>query len=241
MAVLYSLTALPSSQTIGDCEGALGYESYMELRARILKARLDAGMTQQHLADAVKKTRGAVAQWESGEIRPRHSTLRLIAAATGKDIRWLESGIDNANTGMWVVGEVAAGSWKEAAAMLKPYSLPVTPHPHYPTDAQRLYRISGSSVNKLVKDGEYIHCVDVLAADTMPVSGDLVVVKKMEHGMAEYSAKRFLRINGKTILRPESEDPDFQDDLEINGDADTEIVITDIVIAKWSPISRGGA
>lgn len=236
---MYSLTILPSSQTIEDCEGSLGYESLMELRARILKARLDAGMTQQQLADAVKKTRGAVAQWESGEVRPRHSTLTLIAGATGKDIRWLESGVDSANTGMWVVGEVAAGSWREASAMLKPYALPVTPHPHYPAEAQRLYRISGPSVNKLVGDGEYIHCVDVLAADTMPVSGDLVVVKKLEHGKAEYSAKRFLRIGGKTVLRPESDDPDFQDDLVIDGDEDTEIVITDIVIAKWSPISRG--
>jgi transcriptional regulator with XRE-family HTH domain len=236
---MYSFPNLPSSQTIEERERRLGYESFMELKARILKARLDAGMTQQQLADAVKKTRGAVAQWESGEVRPRHSTLTLIAGATEKDIRWLESGVDSANTGMWVVGEVAAGSWREASAMLKPYALPVTPHPHYPPEAQRLYRISGPSVNKLVRDGEYIHCVDILAADTVPVSGDLVVVKKMEHGRAEYSAKRFLRIGGKTILRPESDDPEFQDDLVVDGDDDTEIAITDIVIAKWSPISRG--
>lgn len=211
----------------------------MELKARIFKAREDAAMTQQELASAVGKTRGAVAQWESGEVRPRHSTLTLIAKATGKDLRWLESGIDVENTGMWVVGEVAAGSWREAAAMLKPYSLPVTPHPQYPAEAQRLYKISGNSVNKLVLDGEYVHCIGVHEADTAPVSGDLVIVRKMDHGLAEYTAKRYLRINGRAILRPESDDPDFQADIVLEGDEATGIEITDIVIAKWKPISRG--
>lgn len=213
----------------------------MELKTRIALARQKAGMTQQELADAVGKTRGAVAQWESGEIRPRHKTLTKIAAATGKDISWLESGIDTSNTGMWCIGEVAAGAWKETVAMLKPFSLPVTPHPNYPSHAQRLYRVVGNSVNRLVRDGEYIHCVDIMAADERPVSGDLVVVRRLDHGRAEYTAKRYLRVNGKAVLRPESDDPAFQEDLVIDGDESTEIQITDIVIAKWSPISRGSS
>lgn len=236
---MYSLTNSPSSDTIEDCDSGFGYCVYMDLKARIFQARKDAGMTQQAFAEAVGFSRGAVAQWESGEVRPRHSTLTKIAKATGKDIRWLESGIDAANTGMWVVGEVAAGAWKEAAAMLKPYSLPVTPHPQYPADAQRLYRISGNSVNRVVADGEYIHCIDIMRADAPPVSGDLVVVRRMEHGKAEYSAKRYLRINGRAVLRPESTDPEHQGDLILDGDDSTEIEITDIVIAKWQPISRG--
>lgn len=211
----------------------------MELKERIYRARNDAGLTQQQLADAVKKTRGAVAQWESGDVRPRHSTLAAIAKATGKDVRWLESGVDAENTGLWVVGEVAAGSWKEAAAMLKPFTLPVTPHPAYPSDAQRIYRISGNSVNRVAPDGAYIHCVDIIRADTFPVSGDLVVVKRMRHGEAEYTAKRYLHLEGRKILRPESTDPNFQDDLEISGDDSVQIEITDIVIATWAPVSRG--
>ena len=209
------------------------------MKERIYLAREHAGMTQQQLADAVGKTRGAVAQWESGEVRPRHKTLLEIAKATNKDIRWLESGVESENTGMWVVGEVAAGAWREAAAMLKPYSLPVTPHPDYPVDAQRLYKISGNSVNKVVQDGDYIHCLDIHASGEMPVSGDLVVVRRMEHGLAEYTAKRYLRVNGKPVLRPESTDEDFQDDLCLDGDDSVEIEITDIVLAKWKAISRG--
>lgn len=236
---MYSLTNLPSSHTIDVCGGELGYPVPMELNARILKARSDAGMTQEQLAQATGKTRGAVAQWESGDVRPRHSTLTLIAQATGKDIRWLESGVDVENTGLWVVGEVAAGAWKEASAMLKPYPLPVTPHPHYPAEAQRLYRIAGNSVNKLVGHGEYVHCIDIMKADTAPVSGDLVIVRRLEHGLAEYTAKRFLRIEGRAILRPESDDPQHQADLILDGSDDAQIEITDIVIASWKPISRG--
>nr|WP_278377211.1 helix-turn-helix transcriptional regulator [Brucella anthropi] len=72
----------------------------MELKDRILKAREDAGLTQQQLADATGKTRGAVAQWESGKTRPRHDVLLAIASTTGQDIAWLESGImlDQAST-----------------------------------------------------------------------------------------------------------------------------------------------
>lgn len=211
----------------------------MELKERIFKARKDAGLTQQELADAIGKTRGAVAQWESGEVRPRHSTLKLISNCTGKDLRWLESGVDAENTGLWVVGEVAAGHWKEAAALLKPYTLPVTPHPAYPAHAQRIYKIAGNSVNRIAPDGAYIHCVSVIDADTAPVSGDLVVVKRMRHGEAEYTAKRFLNLNGQKILRPESDDPNFQEDMEINGDDSVQIEITDVVIATWAPIPRG--
>ena len=236
---MYSLSNGLSSHTVGENDSELGYAEFMDLKARIYTARKEAKLSQSALAAAVGKTRSAVAQWESGEVRPRHSTLTIIAKATGKDISWLESGVDSSNSGLWVVGEVAAGSWREAAAMLKPYPLPVTPHPQYPAAAQRLYRITGNSVNREVRDGEYVHCVELHTGDVRPVSGDLVVVRRVTHGLAEYTAKRFLRIDGKSILRPESDDPEFQEDIVLDEDAAAEITITDIVIAKWKPISRG--
>lgn len=236
---MYSLTNILSRETIEDFEKCIVYVREMELKMRIAMAREQANLTQEQLAKAVGVTRGAVTQWESGAIHPRPKTLTKIAKATGKDERWLVSGVDIDQIGLWCIGEVAAGSWREAAAMLKPYALPVTPHPQYPASAQRLYKVSGSSINRVVGDGEYIHCIDIHAADETPVSGDLVVVRRLEHGMAEYSVKRYLRIGGKVVLRPESDDPEFQDDLVLNGDDATEIAITDIVIAKWRPISRG--
>lgn len=211
----------------------------MDLKARIFLARTEAGMTQQQLADATGKTRSAVAQWESGDVRPRHSTLTMIAKATGKPLRWVESGVDDVQSGLWVVGEVAAGLWKEATAMLKPYSLPVTPDPDYPADAQRVYRIVGNSVNKSAQNGDYIICLDILAANETPRNGDLVVVRRLEHGKAEYTAKIYTRVNGTAHLRPHSDDPDFQDEIDLSGGDGVEIQITDIVLSKYNRIRRG--
>lgn len=91
---MYSLTKLTSSETNDDFSSVQSYAARMELKDRILKAREDAGLTQQQLADATGKTRGAVAQWESGKTRPRHDVLSSIASATGREISWLESGIE---------------------------------------------------------------------------------------------------------------------------------------------------
>jgi len=85
-----------SSETNGDFLKMQSYVAYMELKDRILVAREAAGLTQQELADATGKTRGAVAQWESGKTRPRHNVLVAIAEATQRDIAWIESGIEAA-------------------------------------------------------------------------------------------------------------------------------------------------
>ncbi len=210
----------------------------MNLNQRIAKARADARMTQEELANAVKKTRGAVAQWESGDVRPRHSTLAAIAAATGKSMHWLESGIDETNVGMRVVGEIAAGTWREGSVEFRQYGQPVAPHPEYPAHAQRLYKISGNSVNRFVSDGEYVHTVDVTSGAISPEPGDLVVVRRNEHGLSEYTAKRFVVENGQKLLRPESHDEAWQADIVLTGNDETEIQIVDVIIAKWSPLRR---
>lgn len=236
---MYSLTKSTSSQTIEDPDFPADYDGGMELNHRIYKARNDAKLTQEQLAAATGKTRGAVSQWEAGDVRPRHSTLLAIAKATGKDLRWLESGLEPDITGMRVIGEVAAGLWKEGSVEFKPYGVPVAPHPAYPPEMQRLYKVSGSSVNKVVEDGAYIHCVSALDGGVTPMNGDLVVVCRQEHGLSEYTAKRLV-IDGETmILRPESSDEQWQSDIVLDGNDDTTIMITDVVIAKWSPLKRG--
>jgi transcriptional regulator with XRE-family HTH domain len=212
----------------------------MELNARIYKARKDADMTQEQLAEAVGKTRGAVAQWESGEVRPRHSTLQAIATATKKPLTWLLTGSDDqpGTAGLAVVGEVAAGTWKEASIRFEKTYEPVAPDPAYPARGQRLYRVNGNSINKLAGNGEYLHAIEVYEGGVQPEHGDLVIVRRLQHGLAEYTAKTLIMENDRVFLRPESSDPDWQADIELTGNDDTEIAITDVVIAKWSPIAR---
>lgn len=235
---MYSLTNETSSQTIGAPADLYGYPDHMELKQRIFLARESAKLTQEQLANAVGKTRGAVAQWESGEVRPRHSTLVAISKATGKSLAWLESGLGEETSGLLVVGEVAAGTWKEGSVTFKPYGQPVAPHPDYPAHAQRLYRVSGTSLNRIVQDGEYLHAVDLHAAHLKAEDGDLVIVRRMEHGLTEYTAKTLVRENGNWLLRPESTDPQWSDDIPLDGHDGIEIAVTDIVIARWSPLGR---
>lgn len=211
----------------------------MELKDRILKARTTAKLTQEQLGLAVGKTRGAVAQWESGEVRPRHTTIQAIARALSVSASWLTNGAEAETAGLEVVGDVAGGIWREGSLEFQRYIVPVAPHPGYPAHAQRLYRVSGTSVNKIVDDGEFIHCVSVGESGVRPEDGDLVVVERIEHGLTEYTTKRLRFENGIPYLRPESFDPAWQSDIELEGDDGTEIRITDIVIAKWSPIGRG--
>lgn len=233
---MYSLSNRSSSHSDGEFIPEAEYLRPMDLNARIKKARLDAKLSQDDLAKAVGKTRGAVAQWESGDVRPRHSTLQAVAVATGKSLLWLESGEETG--GLMVVGQVAAGVWKEGAATFKPFRQPVAPDPSYPAEAQRLYLVEGTSVNRLVADGEYVHTVDIHAADIGYEEGDLVIVRRSEHGTTEYTAKLAIRKNGGWVLRPASDDPDWQEDIPLKGHGGIEIEVTDIVIAKWSPIGR---
>lgn len=241
--MVYSLTNASSSETIGDFVQSDGYGLAMELNQRIFKARSDAKMTQEQLANAVGKTRGAVAQWESGEVRPRHSTLLAIAEATKKPMHWLVNGVgeddpSSPRIGLEVVGEVAAGMWKEGSVRFERSYEPIATHPEYPGYGQRLYRVSGNSINKVAANGEYLHAIELHQGGLQPEHGDLVIVRRMQHGLAEYTAKTLIFENGRWLLRPESDDPDWQADIEVTGDEDTEITITDVVIAKWSPIER---
>jgi len=239
---MYSLPNLSSSETIEENGPAAEYGAAMELNARIFKARSDAKMTQEDLAKAVGKTRGAVAQWESGDVRPRHSTLLAIAAATNTSMHWLLQGgedeLSGPRVGLKVVGEVSAGTWREGNVYYPVEIKPVATHPDYPSFAQRLYKVDGTSINMVAQSGEYLHAVEVRAIDIKPEAGDLVIVRRTLHGLAEYTAKQLIFKDGAWWLRPESTDPAWQDDIPVDGDKGAEVEITDIVIAKWSPIAR---
>lgn len=240
---MYSLTNIASSETNDDFAQVSEYDFGMSLNQRIFKARSDAKMTQQQLADAVKKSRGAVAQWESGEVHPRRNTLEAIASATGVSVLFLEHGWEDGPmsgpmVGLQVVGEISAGVWREASGHPEPRYEPVAKHPDYPGHGQRLYKIIGDSINRVADSGEYLHCVEMHDGGISPEHGDLVIVRRMQHGLAEYTAKQMIWENGRWLLRPLSDNPQWQADIELVGDDDTEISVTDLVVAKWSPIPR---
>jgi transcriptional regulator with XRE-family HTH domain len=64
----------------------------MQLGEKIAKARIEAGMTQEELSEAVGKKPATVSRWEGGHISPKPKTLAKIAAATGKPVSWFTRG-----------------------------------------------------------------------------------------------------------------------------------------------------
>jgi transcriptional regulator with XRE-family HTH domain len=64
----------------------------MQLGEKIQKARIEAGLTQEELAEAVDKKPATVSRWEGGHISPKPKTLARIALATGKPVSWFTRG-----------------------------------------------------------------------------------------------------------------------------------------------------
>ena len=58
-----------------------------EVARLLIKARTQAGLTQEQLAKRIQTTQSAVARFESGRIHPSTNTLRKIAQATGTRLK----------------------------------------------------------------------------------------------------------------------------------------------------------
>ena len=64
----------------------------MKLSMHVRKARHQAGLSQQVLAERLGVTRGAVANWESAVAVPAARRLARIANVTGVSYEWLATG-----------------------------------------------------------------------------------------------------------------------------------------------------
>jgi len=58
-----------------------------ELAKAMIQARLDAGLTQQQLAERMQTTQSVIARLESGRVKPSARTLERLAVATDTRLR----------------------------------------------------------------------------------------------------------------------------------------------------------
>src|SRR5690242_2670961 len=133
----------------------------MELHERIVKARTDAGLSQEGLAQRLGKTRSAVAKWESGDFRPRQKTLQAIADVTGKPRLWLEAGVGGDGDGLMVFGAVAAGILEGGSVSFVGYQIPLPARAGFPVESQRLFGVHCTPGNRIAKGGQFLHAVSV--------------------------------------------------------------------------------
>lgn len=128
-------------------------------------------------------------------------------------------------------GEVAAGIWVESWEW--PAEEWLTVHvPKTKNDFQGVpvygVRVVGDSMNLKFPNGTILECVKYIDIDRQPQSGEYVVVhRRNSNGDYECTVKRFRKDeNGKAWLLPESDKPEFQGPLFVNGSGeDDEVVV----------------
>lgn len=91
---MYSSPFHMSNSYVGDIARDGVYNCPMSMSQRIKRARQNADLTQDQLADRIKRTRAAISQWENTDTQPRGNALELIAEATGVDVQWLKTGVE---------------------------------------------------------------------------------------------------------------------------------------------------
>ena len=62
-------------------------EPEFELARALIRARVEAGLTQEQLAQRMQTSQSAIARLESGRFRPSTKTLERLAAATGTRLK----------------------------------------------------------------------------------------------------------------------------------------------------------
>jgi transcriptional regulator with XRE-family HTH domain len=62
-------------------------EGEFALAAALIRARADAGLTQEQLAERMGTKQEVVARWEGGKVLPSTRTLTRLAKATGTTLR----------------------------------------------------------------------------------------------------------------------------------------------------------
>lgn len=62
-------------------------ENEFSLASALIKARTDAGLTQEELARRMDTTQSVIARMESGRVKPSTRTLQRFARATGMRMR----------------------------------------------------------------------------------------------------------------------------------------------------------
>lgn len=221
----------------------------MSWNQRIIELRKEKKLSRAELARRADVNYDALNKSERGEVeQPRGDFLARIAQALGTTEQFLRYGDDTggaqtkiAPRGLIVRGDVAAGLWLEADLFegeKEERSNLAGGDKRYASEAQYLLRIRGESLNRIAQNGDLILCVDYGLAGFEIASGDLVVVERSRDGghTLERTAKRIFRHEEQIELRPESNDPRFQEPVIFDEHSDEASEVR--IIAKILSVIR---
>lgn len=202
---------------------------------RLRRARIDAGYeSAQAAAEAFGWHAGAYRHHENGTRGFDVETAKRYARALKVNPGWLlaldtikapQPIADQGGQELEVAGLVQAGIWREQAELPASdrYKVKVGPPP-FPGAERFAVRLEGLSMNKVIPPGSDLECLRVQFGAVEPLEGDLVIVERQAHDLTEMTCKRLIRAGGEWMLRAESTEPEFQEEIRL-GKSDKSLFV----------------
>ena len=209
-------------------------------RERLRALIKERGTTPRAVSRAIGSNDTLVRDILSGKSKnARGDTMAKIAEHLGAPVEELMTGVDapEARSAPSLVelpvrGEVRAGAWLQVEdAQDEPETYPAARDPRFPRADQWLSVVRGDSMNALEKDGraagiydnDLVHCVDAVAIDYRPRTGDVVEVERtrFQGREVELTLKQVEVTEGGVLLWPRSTSPRWQEPIPYaEGDED---------------------
>lgn len=209
-------------------------------RDRLRKIIADKGLSARSVSLAVSSNATLLRDILNGRSQnARGDTIAKIAHHLGVSPSDLMTGNDAPTSRnepqlveLPVRGQVQAGAWlliDDVTA--EPEYISAARDPRFPRAEQWLSRVRGDSMNNLnvngrpagIYDGDLVHCVDAVAAEYQPRTGDIVEVERVrfQGQERELTLKQVEVTPNGILLWPRSTNPRWQEPLSYQeGDAD---------------------
>lgn len=207
----------------------------MDISAQLKKMRLDRGMTQQDVADAVGVTKVAVGQWENNKSIPRRENMDALSKLFGVSIPELLGGdaptVDLPSGALPITGEsnmipmkrlgkTHAGEPTEEWLVDSLVSVPkrvAENHPH-----GFALTVEGDCMDRVYPDG----CVIVVDPDAAPWNGCAVVA---EPSPGESVLRRYMRGTSTLMLAADSHNDAYKD-MVFSDEEVSEVKLVGVVV-----------
>lgn len=139
---------------------------------------------------------------------------------------------------------VQAGVWLETdvsidyVSGIEPLGMSsIAASPQFPAQHQWVEKIVGDSVDKIFRDGSYIHVVSLIGSGIELKSGTLVVVERVDGHKRERTVKRAMKDADGFKLVGESHNPRWNKPFLVTDADHVTIEIVGVVIGGYTPIT----
>lgn len=223
-----------------------------EMSDRLKEARIDAGYASAAKAAEAMGVRPSTYQaHENGSRGFKRESVIRYARFFKVSLPWLEhnqgpkeargkKSAEHPEIGrVSVQGEVRAGAWLEIDEVRDEKStkyLNVVLDPRYEEIPQFALKVVGESMNRTVRDGEYVICASWPETGQSLRDGLLVIVQRQRGSTVEVTVKRVRGHQSHWELWPESDDPRYQTPYVYAEDTEDEVKVIALVLAIHRPV-----